>query len=402
LAADLGDHPSAFHGDDGGHAADRSGHPEQSIGGEVAAAPPRPPSPQPGQQQQEAETNHGIEAQVKQPDDWRPVGGRHAIETGDRGVWPEPNEEGVHERDPQAAVDVASNVHPAEPFGHIPGGLRDVLHGGELDRLVMSDGAGRCVADKDLKGRQHRRRDEPQREAGVVIQVASTAQDAHGVDSCDAEPGDHVGGEDHVWHLVERGVIEQHLPGVNRNDATVLFGEAAGLVHPRIDRNHRHGAEDAADRYRYAAPKVCPTRQPPPSVQIDRREDGFEEEEDPFESEGESEHCAVPAHQAGPQQPHLEGEDGPRDDSHGDQHRHGLRPAVGEAHGGFVVAAQTDELGEQHERRQRDPEAGQNDVEPERGRHLGPSRKHLGVNLDGSRQRHAYILYGVGVTDITS
>jgi hypothetical protein len=40
----------------------------------------------------------------------------------------------------------------------------------------------------------------------------------------------------------------------------------------------------------------------------------------------------------------------------------------------------TDELGQQHDRRQRNPQAGQDDVEPECEGHLTASRQHLGMN----------------------
>jgi hypothetical protein len=50
-----------------------------------------------------------------------------------------------------------------------------------------------------------------------------------------------------------------------------------------------------------------------PAVEVDPEEDRFDEERQPFERERQSEHVTEPAHQAGPQQAHLEAEHGARD-----------------------------------------------------------------------------------------
>ena len=67
-------------------------------------------------------------------------------------------------RDLDPTVDVPVDVHPGEPFRDVPGGLRDVFHGRELDRLVLRDRPRGGVTDEDLERGQHRGRDEPERE----------------------------------------------------------------------------------------------------------------------------------------------------------------------------------------------------------------------------------------------
>jgi hypothetical protein len=48
------------------------------------------------------------------------------------------------------------------------------------------------------------------------------------------------------------------------------------------------------------------------------------------------------------------------------------------------MAPQTDELGQQDDRRERDPQARQDDVKPESGRHLRTSRDHLTAGMRSS------------------
>ena len=163
-----------------------------------------------------------------------------------------------------------------------------------------------------------------------------------------------------------------------------LFGEAAGLVHPRVDRDHRHRAEDAAERDRHPGPQVRPARQAPPAVQVDRGEDGLQEEEQPLDTEREPEHRPVLPHQPRPQQAHLERQHRAGHRADRDQHAHRLRPAPRQPHRGLVMAPQADELGQQHDRRERDPQARQDDVEPERGRHLRTGRDHLTAGMRSS------------------
>ena len=67
-----------------------------------------------------------------------------------------------------------------------------------------------------------------------------------------------------------------------------------------------------------------------------------------------------------------------------DQHAHRLRPAPREPYRDLVMAPQTDELGQQDDRRERDPQARQDDVKPESGRHLRTSWDHLTADVRSS------------------
>ena len=68
-----GDYPAALHGHDRGQAADRTQQPEQPLPRQPAVPPPLVQRPQPGQQQQEPQPDHHVEAQVHQPHHRRPV-----------------------------------------------------------------------------------------------------------------------------------------------------------------------------------------------------------------------------------------------------------------------------------------------------------------------------------------
>ena len=172
LAADLGDHPAALHGHDRGQAADRAQQPEQPLRRQPAVPPPRiQAAHSPASSSKNPRPDHHVEAQVDQPHHRRPVGRRDAVPAGDLRAGAEPDQQRIHVRDPQAAVDVPVDVDAAEPFRDVSRRARDVLHRRELHRLVVRDGPGRGVADEDLERGQHRRRDEPEGEAGVVVAV---------------------------------------------------------------------------------------------------------------------------------------------------------------------------------------------------------------------------------------
>jgi hypothetical protein len=202
-----------------------------------------------------------------------------------------------------------------------------------------------------------------------------------------AAVANHVGGQDHMRHLVVGRVVEIHLPRIDGHDPAIPDGEATRLVHPRVDRHHRHRPEYPARGDWHTRPEMRPAAQTTPAVQVDRGEDGFQEEEQPLDAERQPEHPAVPPHQAGPQQAHLERQHRPGDRADRDQHPHRLRPAPGERHRHLVRPPQADELRDQHDGGQRDPQAGQDDVEPKGGRHLGASRDHLATNPRGSDRR---------------
>jgi hypothetical protein len=70
-------------------------------------------------------------------------------------------------------------------------------------------------------------------------------------------------------------------------------------------------------------------------------------------------------------------QDGPRDGSDGDQNAEDLRPSPGQQHRHVIGTAKAAVLGREDDGREGDPEAGQNDVEAQRGRHLSTRRNHL-------------------------
>jgi hypothetical protein len=124
------------------------------------------------------------------------------------------------------------------------------------------------------------------------------------------------------------------------------------------------------------------TRRQP--YRVDRGEDGLQEEKQALDTEREPEHGPVPPHQPRPQQPHLERQHRASHRADRDQHAHCLRPAPREPYRDLVMAPQADELGQQHDRRERDSQARQDDVKPERGRHLRTSWDHLAADVPSS------------------
>ena len=122
-----------------------------------------------------------------------------------------------------------------------------------------------------------------------------------------------------------------------------------------------------------AAHKCGPRREPVPAVDVDGDEDRLQEEEDPLDREADPEDVAEAAHEPRPEQAELEGEDRAGDGADGEQHGDAVtrrRRTAGDAFdqlrkrrasGSFLLPPAV--LGDQHHRREGDPEAGEDDVE---------------------------------------
>ena len=109
-------------------------------------------------------------------------------------------------------------------------------------------------------------------------------------------------------------------------------------------------------------------REPFPAVDVDRDEDRLDEEGKALECEAEPEDVAERGHEARPEQAELEAEDRSGDDADGEERDHHLRPAPRERAVQRIAGAQPARLGEEHHRRESDPEADERDVNRQRER----------------------------------
>src|SRR5262249_32706969 len=162
--------------------------------------------------------------------------------------------------------------------------------------------------------------------------------------------------------------------------------EAAGLVHPRVHRDHRHRPENPGQRDRHPRPPVRPAAEPPPAPEVDPGEDRLQEEKHPLNGEREPQHGPVPAHHPPPPRPLWTP---PRAAPPAPARTHPPPPAAPPPRRPPpppTPPPQPDELGQQHHRRQRDPQARQDDMEPQRGGHLRSRRDHLPADSGGSKQ----------------
>ena len=163
-------------------------------------------------------------------------------------------------------------------------------------------------------------------------------------------------------------VAEERRPRVHVDRAAVHQAEPARVVHPAVDGDHHQRAGDAGDHDDDAARQVLARRDPVPRVDVDRDEDRLEEEREALEREAEPEDVPERRHELRPQQPELEAEDRAGHDPDREQRDHHLRPAHRERPVERVARAQVERLDEEHERRERDPEADERDVHGERQR----------------------------------
>src|SRR5438309_9029268 len=112
-----------------------------------------------------------------------------------------------------------------------------------------------------------------------------------------------------------------------------------------------------------------------PSVQVDADKDRLEKKSQPFDSKAQAERGAVAAHQPGPEDPELEGQDrtGNGTDRELDGHHNG--PPAGDPQGDRVVLEDADAIHQQGIRGERDAEGHHDDVVGKRERHLNPTWK---------------------------
>src|SRR5687767_1309295 len=138
-----------------------------------------------------------------------------------------------------------------------------------------------------------------------------------------------------------------------------------------------------------------PWLEPPPTVDIDRNEDGFGEEEQTLEGEGYAECLSPLPHELRPQQAELEGENCPCYRPDRERHRHVLGPALRESQSVTVAALDPPVVGNQRHRRPRHPERHQDDVERKGEGHLCPCPRN-GVHLQqhGSPLVKQHICHG--------
>ena len=200
--------------------------------------------------------------------------------------------------------------------------------------------------------------------------LSPAAQHPDRVDRSHDEPGDEIRRQDHVRDLVGHRRVEDHRPRVDRRDVARRRREALRLVHPRVHRDDRERSAEAGDHDRHARPEVRPRRQALPAEDVDGDEDRLGEEEEPLDPEQQAEDLAEAPGERRPEEPELEGEDGPGHGADRERHRHRLRPALRQLQRVRIVAAKTPVVRDQHERWKRYAERSQDDVEPQRERHL--------------------------------
>ena len=346
------------------------------------------PEPQPQQDQHRADPDHRVERPVQHRVRGRPVVGRHGVEPGHLGVGAPPDQERVEARDADAALHPFRCAAPVDVLRHVGVRLLHALHRGELDRLVVGDRARRGVAHRELDRRRDRRHRQRDQEAEAMVAVAPPAQHPHRVHRGDEEACNQVGRQDHVRNLVRHRRVEDHL---HRIDVRDLAGRvervALRLVHPRVHGDHREGAAEPGDHDRHAGPEMRPAGQALPAEDVDRDEDRLEEEEDALDREQDAEHVAEATGELRPQQAELEREHRARDRAHREGHGGHLRPPLREPQRDGVVLAQAAVVRDQHQRREGDAERRQDDVEPQRERHLGPRLPELRGERDAQVHR---------------
>ena len=319
-------------------------------------------------------------------------GGRSAggdrVHSDDLRVGAEAREERRQVGDRDAAGRDAVLHVAAEPLGDVRRGLGHHLDRGELDRLQLDDLAHRAIAHQHLQRHRERRDGERDEEAEAVQAIAAALEHPDRVDRRDQKAGDDQGREDEVTSscgsaglkIAATGIDRGHLPGG-------VELEAARRVHPGVRGDDGEGAQQREERERGAEPQVHARVQAIPAEDVDRDEDRLEEEREPLDRERQPEHVAEPPQQARPQQAHLERQHRAGHGTDGEGHAHHLRPAARQPERRLVAVAEAVRVSDQREQRHAETERHEQDVEPERERHLAARREQ--VARDGRGVGHA-------------
>ena len=197
--------------------------------------------------------------------------------------------------------------------------------------LVVVDPARQPVTDAHLQRGRDRRDGERDDEARAGGSGRGGRQHPDRVDRGDHESADQVGRDHHVRGHYGIAIVEDHPTGRRRPPAGRVEGDALRGSSSRRWPPRPRCCRRCPRRRRDAGPEVRPRARPPPPVDVDRDEERLGEEEDPSKANGTPK--AAPHWPMNwPQQPELEGEDGPRHRPDRERHRHVLRPALGEQH----------------------------------------------------------------------
>ena len=98
----------------------------------------------------------------------------------------------------------------------------------------------------------------------------------------------------------------------------------------------------------------------------------------PSAEKGKPDDAAGVAHEDRPEQPQLEGEDRAGDGADGEEDGESFGPAPGEGHVDRIAGPQPEPLGDEEQDGQTHAEHGEDDVEGERGAHLGAGGEKIG------------------------
>jgi hypothetical protein len=254
LAADLGGDPAGDQRDHRQRA--RGDHRPAQRPGERAAPEPQVQVDESDQRQQRADPDHCLEGEPHYVDR-RLVGERDDVQALDDRVRVVGGEDRQQARDLDPPDDRVPVVPAAQVLGGASCRLRQALHRGQLDRLILSHVPGGPVADDDLQRRRHRRGGHRDAERGALVAAAAAAQERPRVRAAEHEPCHDEGGEVHVHVLApEHRVGEQRLPGMHVDRPAVVQREPGGVVHPPVDGDDEQRARDARDRDRDAGQEV--------------------------------------------------------------------------------------------------------------------------------------------------
>ena len=298
----------------------------------------------------------------------RALVGRHLVETLHLGVGVVVSEKREQAGQRQPVFDLASLlvVPAADVDRRTSLGFAQSFERRELGGLVLGDLSRDPVADDDLGRRGQRSRRERHRERSGHVATPAAAQPCPRISAGDQEPDNHVSREVHVDELGPQiRVPKQRRYRLHVDRVAALKPEPGRVLHPRVHRQDHERAGNPREGYRNAAQEMQSRGESVPSVDVDGDEDRLDEEGDPLEREPQAKHIPERRHEAGPQEPHFEAENGSGHDPDGKQGEHRLRPTLGELAVQRITRAQVQPLDHEHERGKGDPKAHERDVHGE-------------------------------------
>ncbi len=201
------------------------------------------------------------------------------------------------------------------------------LHRGEFERLNLRHRPRAEIAAQDLQrdGNATNRERNPQ--CPAMKMTLRFTQEKKRVHRRDRKSSRDIRGQRHVQRFVQARRIEHGCDRIDVRRLAIDHAKARRRIHPRVRGHDKNRGEGAIARHEHAADPMRERRQPIPTIKIKSEKNRFRKKGKTFERKRHPDDRAGVLHEAGPEEPKLECEDGAGDRADCEKDCRPARPA---------------------------------------------------------------------------